>query len=107
MKIWRPLSLIFSKGRSRSKEEETLVGRIAQSVSGRDKGTVYVISGQADGIFAFVCDGKKRTVSQPKRKNIRHLLISDDKIPDDLIVNGRLTADDSRIAAFIEQKTDI
>ena len=107
MKIWRPLKAIFSKGRSRSKDEETLTGRIAQSVSGRDKGTVYVITGQPDGIFVFVCDGKKRTVSQPKRKNIRHLLISADKIPDEHIEKGKINADDSQIAAFIEQKTDI
>lgn len=107
MKIWRPLAAIFSRGRSRSKDSETLVGRIAQSVSGRDKGTVYVISGQPDGIFVYLCDGKKRTVSQPKRKNIRHLLISADKVPDEYVTKGKLTADDSLIAAFIEQKTDI
>lgn len=105
MKIWRPLKAIFK--RSRSKDEKTLIGRIAQSVSGRDKGTVYVIAARHDNINVYVCDGKKRTVSQPKRKNIRHLLISGEKVPDDYVVKGRLTADDAQIAAFIEQKTDI
>ena len=57
MKIWRPLKAIFSKGRLRSKDEESLIGRIAQSVSGRDKGTVYVITGQQDRISVLVCDG--------------------------------------------------
>ena len=107
MKIWRPLKAIFSKERSRSKDEETLIGRIAQSVSGRDKGTVYIITGQQDGIYVFVCDGKKRTVSQPKRKNLRHLLISADKVPDEYLDKGRINADDASISAFIEQKTDI
>ena len=107
MKIWRPLKTIFSKGRSRSKDEETLVGRIAQSVSGRDKGAVYVITGQQDGIYVLVCDGKKRTVIQPKRKNIRHLLISAEKVPDEYIAKGRINADDDQISAFIGQKTDI
>lgn len=108
MKIWRPLKAIFSKGKSRSKDEKVLIGRIAQSVSGRDKGTVYVITGQPDSVFVLVCDGKKRTVSQPKRKNIRHLLISDEKIPDEYIsAKGQIKADDSQIAAYIEQKTDI
>ena len=83
------------------------MGRIAQSVSGRDKGTVYVITGQTDGIFVYLCDGKKRTVSQPKRKNVRHLLISAEKVPDEYVTKGKLTADDSLIAAFIGQKTDI
>ena len=107
MKIWRPLRKIFSKGRSGSKDEETLIGRIAQSVSGRDKGTVYVITGQQDRISVLVCDGKKRTVEQPKRKNIRHLLISDEKVPDEYITKGRINADDNQISAFIGQKTDI
>lgn len=107
MKIWRPLSAIFSKGKARSKDEETLIGRIAQSVSGRDKGTVYVITGHQDGINVFVCDGKKRTVSRPKRKNIRHLLISKEKVPDEYIEKGNINADDAQISAFIEQKTDI
>ena len=107
MKIWRPLKAIFTKGKTRSKDEETLIGRIAQSVSGRDKGTVYVITGQQDGINVLVCDGKKRTVSRPKRKNIRHLLISEEKVPDGYICKGQINADDMQISAFIEQKTDI
>ena len=107
MKIWRPLSAIFSKGRLRSKDEGSLIGRIAQSVSGRDKGTVYVITGRQDRINVFVCDGKKRTAKQPKRKNIRHLLISDEKVPDEYIVKGRLSADDDQISGFIAKQTDI
>lgn len=107
MKIWRPLKAIFSKGRLRSKDEESLIGRIAQSVSGRDKGTVYVITGQQDRISVLVCDGNKRTVKQPKRKNIRHLLISDERIPDEYIVKGRISANDAQISAFIDRKTDI
>ena len=107
MKIWRPLSEIFSRGRSRSKDEKTLIGRIAQSVSGRDKGTVYVITGRQNGINVLVCDGKKRTVSQPKRKNIRHLLISDERVPKQYFADGKLNANDDQIAAFIEQNTDI
>lgn len=106
MKIWQPLKAIFSK-RSKSKEDETLVGRIAQSVSGRDKGMIYVITGQPDGIYVTVCDGSRRTLRQPKRKNIRHLLISAQSLPEDFIKDGKIEADDTRIAAFIKERTDI
>ena len=106
MKIWQPLKAIFSK-RSKSKEDETLVGRIAQSVSGRDKGMIYVITGQPDGIYVTVSDGVRRTVSQPKRKNIRHLLISRQSVPAEFLHNGQFCANDAQTAAFIDKQTDI
>ncbi len=107
MKIWQPLKMIFSKEKSKSKEEETLTGRIAQSVSGRDKGMIYVITGQPDGVYVTVCDGMRRTLRQPKRKNIRHLLISAQSLPAEYIKGGRIEADDKQIAAFIKERTDI
>ena len=84
-----------------------MIGRLAQSVSGRDKGMIYVITGQSDGIYVTVSDGIRRTVGQPKRKNIRHLLISRQSVPDDFIQKGRICADDAQIAAFIDTQTDI
>ncbi len=107
MKIWQPLKAIFKNKRSKSKEDETLVGRIAQSVSGRDKGMIYVITGQPDGVYVNVCDGSRRTLRQPKRKNIRHLLISAESVPETFIKDGKIDADDTRIAAFIKERTDI
>lgn len=107
MKIWRPLRALFSKDRQHSKDKETLIGRIAQSVSGRDKGRIYIITGQTGGIYVDVSDGKIRTVSQPKRKNIRHLLISDERVPDGFLEKGRISADDAMIASFIAARTDI
>ena len=107
MKIWRPLREIFSGRRSKSKDKEILVGRLAQSVSGRDKGMMYVITSQPDGIHVTVCDGKRRTTDKPKLKNIRHLLMSGEYVPDSFISKGRVTATDAEISAFIAENTDI
>ena len=48
-----------------------LPGSVARSVSGRDEGTLYIVTEQYDGIYVAVSDGKCRGVSRPKRKNVR------------------------------------
>ena len=100
MKIWRPLRRIFRKGWSESKDDD-LIGQIARSVSGRDEGTLYVITGKENGIYVTVCDGQRRTVSEPKRKNIRHLMLTGDRIPDEMIVKGAVAGSDEQIAAVL------
>ena len=103
MKIWRPLRRIFTKGWSDSKDDEDLIGQIARSVSGRDEGTLYVITGKEDGMFVTVSDGARRTVSDPKRKNVRHLLLTGQRIPDEFIRHGKVTASDGQIAKLISE----
>lgn len=49
-----------------------MVGSIVCSKSGRDKGYFLVVIKEEDG-FLYVCDGKERPLSQPKRKNPKHL----------------------------------
>ena len=51
---------------------ETMVGRFARSLAGHDKGRLYVITAQKDGIL-YLCDGKVRTMSRPKKKKRRHI----------------------------------
>ena len=45
---------------------------VVMSVSGHDKGTVYVAL-KREGNFLFLCDGKNKLLSKPKKKNIKHL----------------------------------
>ena len=52
-----------------------MVGRIVCSKSGRDKGYLLVVVKEEDG-FLFVCDGKERPLSRPKRKNPKHLALT-------------------------------
>ncbi len=52
-----------------------MVGRIACSKSGRDKGYFLVVVKEEDG-YLFVCDGKERPLARPKRKNPKHLKLT-------------------------------
>lgn len=47
-------------------------GQVVISLSGRDKGTMLVVTKWQDG-FVLVCDGKERPLERVKRKNPRHL----------------------------------
>ncbi len=59
---------------------DSVVGRIVQSSSGRDKGT-YLFCIDRNESFLLVCDGRRRPLERPKRKNPRHLIITDDRLP--------------------------
>ena len=45
---------------------------IVQSLAGHDKGSLFFILRMEDG-FAWVADGRLRSCTKPKRKNVRHL----------------------------------
>lgn len=47
-------------------------GEVVQSVQGRDEGKFYVVV-RAENGYVWVADGTGRTLSRPKRKNLRHV----------------------------------
>jgi ribosomal protein L14E/L6E/L27E len=47
-------------------------GLVVRSLKGRDKGGFFVVLG-ADGTGVVICDGRRRTLEKPKRKNPAHL----------------------------------
>ncbi len=49
------------------------VGQLVRSSAGRDKGKVFLIYDLLDEAFVRVIDGEKRKLTNPKRKNIKHL----------------------------------
>lgn len=50
-------------------------GRIVCSKSGRDKGLFLVVV-RDEGGYLYVADGKERPLERPKRKNIKHLAMT-------------------------------
>jgi len=52
-----------------------MVGRIVCSKAGRDKGYFMVVTDCKDD-FVYVCDGKERPLERPKRKNLKHLQLT-------------------------------
>lgn len=51
---------------------ELNVGDIVQSLAGRDKDGYFSVI-EVDGDYVMIADGRKRKVSSPKRKKIKHL----------------------------------
>ena len=52
-----------------------MIGRIVCSKAGRDKGSFLVVV-KRENNYLYVCDGKERPLEQPKRKNIKHLSLT-------------------------------
>lgn len=50
-------------------------GRIVCSKAGRDKGSFLVVV-REEGGFLYVADGKERPLENPKRKNKKHLALT-------------------------------
>ncbi|MCR4842622.1 MAG: KOW domain-containing RNA-binding protein [Eubacterium sp.] len=49
-----------------------MTGMLVISHAGHDKNRMYFVIGN-DGEFVMLCDGKYRKLSNPKRKNIKHV----------------------------------
>ena len=54
-------------------------GRVVKANAGRDKGSYFVITDMKDN-YVFIADGKRRKLSLPKRKNLKHLRFTDNVI---------------------------
>ena len=47
-------------------------GTVVRSLAGHDKGRFYIVLDVKDG-YAFLADGKRRTLTKPKKKKQKHL----------------------------------
>lgn len=54
-------------------DDSTLVGMIATSLAGRDKGRSFIITQQCDPNHVLLVDGTLRRLERPKRKKLKHL----------------------------------
>ncbi len=48
------------------------VGMVVCATAGKEKDNFYIVT-QLDGKAVYLADGKHRTLSKPKRKNVRHI----------------------------------
>ena len=48
------------------------VGSVVRALAGREKGRCFVAAA-ADGGFVYICDGKGRKLSKPKKKSRKHI----------------------------------
>lgn len=54
-----------------------VIGRVAYSKAGRDKGRLFIVIGILDEDFVLISDGDLRPVEKPKKKRIKHLKYTD------------------------------
>lgn len=52
------------------------IGTICASAQGRDKGSLYAVLSVENASFVLVVDGIRRKLDSPKRKNIKHLVLT-------------------------------
>ena len=68
---------------------EILTGRVVISSAGHDKGRFMLVVG-ADGDRVLVADGKERKLGHPKKKNIRHVRITESTIEPEGLTDKKL-----------------
>ena len=67
------------------------IGRVAQSIAGRDAGRCFVIIDVMEDGYVMVADGSLRKMDRPKKKKLKHLILKPVVIP---IVKERLSSKD-------------
>lgn len=59
---------------------ECIRGMIVYSTAGRDAKRVFAVVGITDDGSVTVADGKLRLLGSPKKKNLRHVRFTDDRV---------------------------
>lgn len=55
---------------------QNLIGRLVFSQSGRDRGRAFVVVGILKQNYILMADGNLHKIEKPKKKNIRHVKVS-------------------------------
>lgn len=80
---------------------DDMLGAVAFSTAGRDKGSPFVIIGSPEEGFLFLADGKKRKIENPKKKKIKHISVTGicfEEIRTKLIKHDKITNADLKKA---------
>lgn len=67
---------------------EIVKGSVVKSKAGRDKEGFFVVT-EFDGTFAMLCDGKRRSLDNPKKKKAKHLSVTGTQLSEDLMLTDR------------------
>ncbi|NLL81201.1 MAG: hypothetical protein GX231_02690 [Tissierellia bacterium] len=62
--------------------DKLIVGQVVKSRAGRDRGRTFLIYEILDEDFVLVVDGDLRKLKNPKKKNIKHLIVLNKSFPD-------------------------
>lgn len=78
------------------------LGQKVTSTRGRDRGRPYLIIGFINDSYLLVADGVNRSGQQPKKKNIKHLILSTlvDEVIEEKLTTGRRVTDEEITSAI-------
>ena len=84
------------------KVKDPVIGGAAESLSGRDKGRLYIIVA-AEGERLSLADGKYRKLSNPKHKNSKHVRLMPFFFPEIVKRAGEGKDENSEIRAALKR----
>lgn len=58
------------------------LGRVVRATAGRDNDELFVIIQIVDNDYVLIVNGKNRSIKNPKRKKLKHLILLDTVFPD-------------------------
>ena len=64
-------------------------GSVVRAEAGRDGGGFFAVVG-TDEKYCFIADGRSRKLASPKRKNLKHIALTDSMIDINDITDKRL-----------------
>jgi ribosomal protein L14E/L6E/L27E len=89
---------------------EPRLGQLVVSAAGRDRGRYYIVARILDDTTVAVTDGAYRPVSNPKKKNVRHLMMTrtiDSSLSEKLLRGIGITNEEVREALKISGKAKL
>ena len=87
---------------------DVVLGQVVYSKAGRDEGKIFVITRLIESNYAYISDGDLRRVENPKKKKIKHLVITKDiinTIAQKISIDVRITNAEIRKALVEVKKT--
>ena len=82
---------------------DTIIGRYVWSKAGRDKDELFIIIDIVDDNHVLIADGKLRRISNPKKKKLKHLNITQrvaEEVSDAVIMKKKLIDSDLQNAVL-------
>jgi ribosomal protein L14E/L6E/L27E len=83
--------------------EDIHIGRVVYSKCGRDSKKYFVVTQTINEEYVYIADGNLRTIQKPKKKKIKHLILSayvSDEIKN-LVLSGEKISN-SQIKKFLQ-----
>jgi ribosomal protein L14E/L6E/L27E len=88
--------------------DNSLIGKVVHSKSGRDKDRYFIIVGIIDTNYVYISDGDLRKIEKPKKKKIKHLIFTDivaEEFRELLLSNEKVS--NSKIRRFLQVEDKI